>query len=98
MGDPEADADNAVLSKEQEDQVRQSQRSSFPSTLNLYLSSGLDLTEPGHDAAMSFQIGSGSRGDVTILPTLVINNVQYRGWCCCIRVCLSCFDVNCDVQ
>ncbi|PWZ07847.1 Vacuolar-sorting receptor 6 [Zea mays] len=44
MGDPEADADNAVLSKEQED-----------------------------------QIGSGSRGDVTILPTLVINNVQYRG-------------------
>jgi hypothetical protein len=27
-----------------------------------------------------FQIGSGSRGDVTILPTLVINNVQYRGW------------------
>ncbi|KAG2607796.1 hypothetical protein PVAP13_4NG273100 [Panicum virgatum] len=44
MGDPEADAENAVLSKEQED-----------------------------------QIGSGSRGDVTILPTLVINNVQYRG-------------------
>lgn len=25
------------------------------------------------------QIGRGSRGDVTILPTLVINNVQYRG-------------------
>ncbi|KAJ4838721.1 Vacuolar-sorting receptor 6 [Turnera subulata] len=25
------------------------------------------------------QIGQGSRGDVTILPTLVINNVQYRG-------------------
>ncbi|XP_078161589.1 vacuolar-sorting receptor 6-like isoform X2 [Carex rostrata] len=44
MGDPEADTENAVLKKEQEDQV-------------------------GHD----------SRGDVTILPTLVINNVQYRG-------------------
>jgi hypothetical protein len=28
----------------------------------------------------AFQIGTGSRGDVTILPTLVINNVQYRGW------------------
>ncbi|KAI4332088.1 hypothetical protein L6164_017025 [Bauhinia variegata] len=27
----------------------------------------------------SVQIGRGSRGDVTILPTLVINNVQYRG-------------------
>ncbi|XP_020109869.1 vacuolar-sorting receptor 6-like isoform X2 [Ananas comosus] len=25
------------------------------------------------------QIGQGSRGDVTILPTLLINNVQYRG-------------------
>ena len=25
------------------------------------------------------QIGHGSRGDVTILPTLVVNNRQYRG-------------------
>ncbi|BAT80217.1 hypothetical protein LR48_Vigan468s004000 [Vigna angularis] len=25
------------------------------------------------------QIGRGSRGDITILPTLVLNNVQYRG-------------------
>ena len=32
-----------------------------------------------------FQIGSGSRGDVTILPTLVINNVQYRGRCRLLR-------------
>ncbi|KAF9595374.1 hypothetical protein IFM89_000292, partial [Coptis chinensis] len=24
-------------------------------------------------------VGRGSRGDVTVLPTLVINNVQYRG-------------------
>jgi hypothetical protein len=28
---------------------------------------------------LSFQIGQGSRGDVTILPTLVVNNKQYRG-------------------
>ncbi|KAI6704832.1 hypothetical protein NL676_007794 [Syzygium grande] len=28
------------------------------------------------------QVGRGSRGDVTILPTLVINNVQYRGLFC----------------
>ena len=26
-----------------------------------------------------FQIGKGARGDVTILPTLVVNNRQYRG-------------------
>jgi len=26
-----------------------------------------------------FKIGRGNRGDVTILPTLVINNAQYRG-------------------
>lgn len=44
MGDPEADADNEVLKREQ-----------------------------------TLQVGHGSRGDVTILPTLVINNVQYRG-------------------
>lgn len=25
------------------------------------------------------QVGRGSRGDVTILPTLVVNNIQYRG-------------------
>ncbi|KAF7095735.1 LOW QUALITY PROTEIN: hypothetical protein CFC21_097843 [Triticum aestivum] len=43
MGDPDTDADNAVLSKEQEDRV-----------------------------------GRESRGDVTILPTLVIHDVQYR--------------------
>ncbi|KAJ7543512.1 hypothetical protein O6H91_09G041300 [Diphasiastrum complanatum] len=44
MGDPDADAENPVLKKEQEAQV-----------------------------------GHGSRGDVTILPTLIINNRQYRG-------------------
>jgi hypothetical protein len=38
--------------------------------------SGPDLAD-----LMMFQIGTGSRGDVTILPTLVINNVQYRGLC-----------------
>ncbi|KAH0986148.1 hypothetical protein GBA52_013325 [Prunus armeniaca] len=30
-------------------------------------------------AEQEIQVGRGSRGDVTILPTLVINNVQYRG-------------------
>ncbi|XP_077244387.1 vacuolar-sorting receptor 6-like [Tasmannia lanceolata] len=30
-------------------------------------------------AEQDLQVGRGSRGDVTILPTLVINNVQYRG-------------------
>ncbi|XP_050234397.1 vacuolar-sorting receptor 6-like [Mercurialis annua] len=30
-------------------------------------------------AEQQLQIGRGSRGDVTILPTLVINNAQYRG-------------------
>ncbi|CAH1418676.1 unnamed protein product [Lactuca virosa] len=44
MGDPEADAENAILKAEQQ-----------------------------------AQIGKGVRGDVTILPTLVINNRQYRG-------------------
>ncbi|KAM1917223.1 hypothetical protein ACFX13_036849 [Malus domestica] len=44
MGNPEDDAENAVLKAEQE-----------------------------------IQVGRGSRGDVTILPTLVINNVQFRG-------------------
>ncbi|KAL1329514.1 hypothetical protein HN51_046633 [Arachis hypogaea] len=44
VGDPNLDAENPVLKKEQ-------------------------------DA----QIGKGTRGDVTILPTLIINNRQYRG-------------------
>ncbi|XP_024974302.1 vacuolar-sorting receptor 1-like isoform X2 [Cynara cardunculus var. scolymus] len=44
VGDPESDAENAVLKTEQE-----------------------------------AQIGKGVRGDVTILPTLIINNRQYRG-------------------
>ncbi|KAK9152589.1 hypothetical protein Sjap_000069 [Stephania japonica] len=30
-------------------------------------------------AEQELQVGRGNRGDVTILPTLVINNVQYRG-------------------
>jgi hypothetical protein len=36
------------------------------------------------NAAMSvvtWQVGTGDRGDVTILPTLVINQRQYRGQC-----------------
>lgn len=44
------------------------------------------MGDPGADAdndvlrtEQIVQVGHGSRGDVTILPTLVINNVQYRG-------------------
>lgn len=33
------------------------------------------------------QVGEGVRGDVTILPTLVINQRQYRGTSTCFAVC-----------
>uniref|UniRef100_A0A0C9RL72 TSA: Wollemia nobilis Ref_Wollemi_Transcript_12720_2298 transcribed RNA sequence n=1 Tax=Wollemia nobilis TaxID=56998 RepID=A0A0C9RL72_9CONI len=38
-----------------------------------------DAENPILKAEQDAQIGHGSRGDVTILPTLVINNRQYRG-------------------
>uniref|UniRef100_A0A0E0RCX2 PA domain-containing protein n=1 Tax=Oryza rufipogon TaxID=4529 RepID=A0A0E0RCX2_ORYRU len=38
-----------------------------------------DKENPVLKAEQDAQIGKGSRGDVTILPTLVINNRQYRG-------------------
>lgn len=38
-----------------------------------------DLDNPVLKGEQDAQIGKGSRGDVTILPTLVINNRQYRG-------------------
>eukprot|EP00262_Sarcandra_glabra_P019833 TRINITY_DN766_c0_g1_i1.p1 TRINITY_DN766_c0_g1~~TRINITY_DN766_c0_g1_i1.p1 ORF type:complete len:625 (-),score=69.04 TRINITY_DN766_c0_g1_i1:193-2067(-) len=38
-----------------------------------------DEENPVLKAEQDAQIGKGSRGDVTILPTLVINNGQYRG-------------------
>ncbi|KAJ4972284.1 hypothetical protein NE237_005383 [Protea cynaroides] len=38
-----------------------------------------DEENPVLKAEQDAQIGTGSRGDVTILPTLVINNRQYRG-------------------
>ncbi|VAI03790.1 unnamed protein product [Triticum turgidum subsp. durum] len=38
-----------------------------------------DEENPILKAEQDAQIGNGSRGDVTILPTLVINNRQYRG-------------------
>ncbi|XP_057804362.1 vacuolar-sorting receptor 1-like isoform X2 [Salvia miltiorrhiza] len=38
-----------------------------------------DLDNPILKAEQEAQIGKGSRGDVTILPTLVVNNRQYRG-------------------
>ncbi|KAL2330570.1 hypothetical protein Fmac_018151 [Flemingia macrophylla] len=38
-----------------------------------------DVENPVLKAEQAAQIGKGSRGDVTILPTLVINDRQYRG-------------------
>ncbi|EPS72005.1 hypothetical protein M569_02753, partial [Genlisea aurea] len=38
-----------------------------------------DVENPVLRAEQEAQIGKGSRGDVTILPTLIINNRQYRG-------------------
>ncbi|KAF8411303.1 hypothetical protein HHK36_003850 [Tetracentron sinense] len=38
-----------------------------------------DLENQVLKTEQELQVGRGSRGDVTILPTLVINNVQYRG-------------------
>ncbi|XP_031473751.1 vacuolar-sorting receptor 6-like [Nymphaea colorata] len=38
-----------------------------------------DAQNPVLEMEQKLQVGQGSRGDVTILPTLVINNVQYRG-------------------
>ncbi|CAA7019160.1 unnamed protein product [Microthlaspi erraticum] len=38
-----------------------------------------DVENPILKAEQESQIGKGSRGDVTILPTLVVNNRQYRG-------------------
>ncbi|GER55706.1 vacuolar sorting receptor family protein [Striga asiatica] len=38
-----------------------------------------DVDNPILKAEQESQIGKGSRGDVTILPTLVVNNGQYRG-------------------
>ncbi|KAL0347579.1 UNVERIFIED_CONTAM: Vacuolar-sorting receptor 1 [Sesamum calycinum] len=38
-----------------------------------------DVENPILKAEQESQIGKGSRGDVTILPTLLVNNRQYRG-------------------
>ncbi|XP_031480119.1 vacuolar-sorting receptor 3-like isoform X2 [Nymphaea colorata] len=38
-----------------------------------------DSDNPVLKAEQDAQIGKGSRGDVTILPTLIVNNRQYRG-------------------
>ncbi|XP_057497409.1 vacuolar-sorting receptor 1-like [Actinidia eriantha] len=38
-----------------------------------------DADNPVLKAEQEAQIGKGSRGDVTILPTLIVNNRQYRG-------------------
>ncbi|KAG9144261.1 hypothetical protein Leryth_023512 [Lithospermum erythrorhizon] len=38
-----------------------------------------DVVNPVLKAEQEAQIGKGTRGDVTILPTLIVNNRQYRG-------------------
>ncbi|ESQ33748.1 hypothetical protein EUTSA_v10007059mg [Eutrema salsugineum] len=40
---------------------------------------GADVENEVLKAEQALQVGQGDRGDVTILPTLIINNAQYRG-------------------
>lgn len=76
VGDPNANVENPVLKAEQEAQV---------GFLKCKLQTFFMIFLFNYAIMFSclfciwFQIGKGSRGDVTILPTLVINNRQYRG-------------------
>lgn len=74
MGDPEADIDNEVLKFEQDSQVLFSFRVMKIVSLKM-----LDRLTEFVFVFVYNQVGRGSRGDVTILPTLVINDAQYRG-------------------
>lgn len=75
VGDPEADTDNPVLKAEQDSQVCLLQKWWDNSSLLPPWLIWINF----HFLRFFFQIGKGARGDVTILPTLVINNRQYRG-------------------
>ena len=68
MGDPEADTDNEVLKMEQVVQV---------GLVAFLLVGWIHFTNC--IGCNIIKLGRGERGDVTILPTLVINNAQYRG-------------------
>jgi hypothetical protein len=70
VGDPHADVDNPVLKAEQDAQVGFLK---CKLVYNIVVQLCFILFQ------FCFQIGKESRGDVTILPTLVINNRQYRG-------------------
>lgn len=51
------------------------------------------------DLIFWLQIGKGSRGDVTILPTLVINSRQYRGlWQIYKWLAIYLHDLSCDLS
>ena len=72
MGDPEADAENAVLKAEQQAQVWF--KNNFFGEFVVCICDDMIF-----HILVYLKIGKGVRGDVTILPTLVINNRQYRG-------------------
>lgn len=72
MGDPEADVENEVLKAEQSLQV-----AVFFLNASIFYRLYNQFTE--FFLLSYLQVGQGDRGDVTILPTLIINNAQYRG-------------------
>jgi hypothetical protein len=80
VGDPHADVDNPVLKAEQDAQVGFLKCKLFYDILVQLFRHFMLLDDYVFILLqLRFQIGKESRGDVTILPTLVINNRQYRG-------------------
>lgn len=73
--------DNPVLKAEQDAQVKKLSMTLILMYIpcQILLLVCIMLFMPFQFFGVQFQIGKGSRGDVTILPTLVINNRQYRG-------------------
>lgn len=67
IGDPDADEENQVLKFEQAFQVR-------------FVKIHSAVSSFFHDIfKVHAQLGQENRGVVTIFPTLIINNAQYRG-------------------
>ena len=76
MGDPNDDSENEILKGEQEAQVP---HGFYTVISNFYQ---MIINHAKHLFLFFFiicKIGNDSRGDVTMLPTLLVNNVQYRG-------------------
>ncbi|KAK9062367.1 hypothetical protein SSX86_019553 [Deinandra increscens subsp. villosa] len=71
MGDPEADDDNEVLKLQQDSQVSFHSKSE---NILRKISKKLVIFVLVYN-----KVGRRTRGHVTILPTLVVNDVQYRG-------------------